>query len=81
MFAGGVLPALVFMALLLRIPESPRWLNEQNRAEEAGRVLEKVGGAAYAQAEWQSFATAWRAPPEDGANCYRPHCDTRSSWA
>ena len=51
MLAAESLPALVFLVLLLRIPESPKWLIQAGREEEARRTLHRVGGAAYAEAE------------------------------
>ncbi len=39
MFAIGALPAAVFLALVLTVPESPRWLFINNRAQAAERVL------------------------------------------
>ncbi len=51
MFASGILPAMVFGLLLLLIPESPRWLIERRREEEARTVLTKVAGPAFAASE------------------------------
>jgi len=51
MFASGILPSLVFGLLLLRIPESPRWLIERRREDQARAVLTKVAGAAFAETE------------------------------
>lgn len=48
MFATGVAPSLVFALLLLRIPESPRWLIEMGSEERATAVLGSVGGPAFA---------------------------------
>jgi len=51
MFGSGALPALVFLALLFAVPESPRWLVRRGDALRAGAILARVGGAERAQAE------------------------------
>jgi sugar porter (SP) family MFS transporter len=51
MFAGGVIPAIAFALLLIRIPESPRWLVEMGRDAEAGAILAKVAGDQHAHSE------------------------------
>ena len=51
MFAIGIVPAVVFLLLLLAIPESPRWLAEKGREERAAAILARVGGDEFAQAE------------------------------
>jgi SP family arabinose:H+ symporter-like MFS transporter len=55
MFATGALPAVVFFGLVLRVPESPRWLVKQGREDDALSVLTKVGGEASAAAELQAI--------------------------
>ncbi len=58
MFASGTLPSIAFALLLLRIPESPRWLVEMDRAEQAKTILTKVAGEDFAQAELESIRAA-----------------------
>lgn len=51
MFGLGALPAVLFGALLLGIPESPRWLVQRGRESEAIAVLARVAGTGFANAE------------------------------
>lgn len=51
MLGAEALPALLFVFLLFPIPESPKWLIQAGREEEARRTLERVGGPAYADSE------------------------------
>jgi sugar porter (SP) family MFS transporter len=45
MFGVAALPAILFLILLFRIPQSPRWLATQNRVEEARSVLQSIGSS------------------------------------
>ncbi len=58
MFGMGIAPAVLFALLLIPIPESPRWLIEKKREAEAKRILEKVGGPAFAGPEFASIKTS-----------------------
>ncbi len=61
MFATGILPSAAFGVLLFWLPESPRWLVEAGRAEEARAVLTRVGGETHAEVELASIREALRA--------------------
>jgi SP family xylose:H+ symportor-like MFS transporter len=56
MFASGIAPSALFLVLLATVPESPRWLVEQGRLDKARRVLARIGGPEYADAETQAIS-------------------------
>ena len=48
MFAAELVPAILFFALMMYAPESPRWLVKHGNDRQALAVLERVGNASYA---------------------------------
>lgn len=55
MFWAELIPAGLFFVLSFAIPESPRWLALMNRNDEAGRILERIGGKDYAKQSLAEF--------------------------
>lgn len=49
MFGLETIPALLFLAGIFMIPESPRWLYNQNRADEGRSILERIMGSRKAE--------------------------------
>jgi hypothetical protein len=47
-WSGYAIPSLLFLVTTLLVPESPRWLATRGRAQQAFRVLERLGGPSYA---------------------------------
>jgi len=54
------LPALIYLAALLAVPESPRWLLMRNRESEARSILERIGGEKAAALEIASIRNSVR---------------------
>ena len=72
MFGLGVLPAVVFLGLLLVVPESPRWLIEQGRREEALHILARVNGPAAAALELKSIEASIAGEASSIAQLFQP---------
>ena len=51
MFGLEAVPALIFFALMLLMPESVRWLVKNGEDEKARQILSRLGGDRYADAE------------------------------
>lgn len=55
MFGSGIIPSVIFMVLLLTVPESPRWLASQKRNTEALHILTRINGPVMAGLELESI--------------------------
>ncbi len=49
MFAATAVPSLLFFAGMFFVPESPRWLAQNGRPEQARDILARIGGGDYAR--------------------------------
>jgi len=58
MLGAGAIPALIFFGLLFAVPESPRWLAQRGRRNEALAVLTSAGGADHAAREMAAIQDA-----------------------
>ena len=58
MLGIGAVPAVVFFLLLLGVPESPRWLAQNNREVEARQILSRAVGAVDAEEQMTEIREA-----------------------
>jgi len=55
MFGMQVIPSVIFFLLMVTMPESVRWLLKKGRTAQARKILERIGGAKYAELETDSI--------------------------
>jgi MFS family permease len=55
MLASNAAPVPIFIVGLLLVPESPRWMVQRNRRQEAIRVLTLIDGRQHAESEMQDI--------------------------
>ncbi len=60
MFLTGVIPSLLFLVLMVLVPETPRFLASSGRSEEAFRVLEQISGRYQALIEFAEIQSTMR---------------------
>lgn len=60
MLGSNMIPALVFFILLFFVPESPRWLIQEDRLPDARVILDRVNGIREGKVEMDNIQSALR---------------------
>lgn len=72
MFASELVFVGLFGLLLLLVPESPRWLAEQGRVEEAHAIFARIDGRQFAEAEMEQVQQSLAAESGSLAELFAP---------
>jgi SP family arabinose:H+ symporter-like MFS transporter len=72
MFITGVLPSVLFLALLLFVPETPRFLFKIGKEDAAFRVLKDIGGEELARRELEEIRGSFAEALKGWAELNRP---------
>jgi MFS transporter, SP family, arabinose:H+ symporter len=72
MFITGVIPSVVFFVLLLRAPETPRFLMMKGRRDEAFAIMERSGGRAAAEFAMTEITASLQTQRREWRDLLRP---------
>jgi SP family xylose:H+ symportor-like MFS transporter len=70
MFGSGAIPAFALLILLIKVPESPRWLAEKSRTREALAILVRVNGEQQARREMTLIEEALKTESGSGQQLF-----------
>jgi SP family arabinose:H+ symporter-like MFS transporter len=72
MFGSGAIPSVIFLILLFFVPESPRWLSQKSKWEEAGSILTKINGSEKAEKELKEIRQSLAMEQSSFADILKP---------
>lgn len=72
MFGVEMIPALLFVLLLMFVPESPRWLIKAGFEKEGYSILSKIGGEITAKSELTEIKSALEEDKGDLSELFKP---------
>lgn len=72
MFGAEMLPAGLFLLLLLLVPESPRWLIKAGRDDAGRKLLTRISGASVARREMDDIRQAMSHEEDSITELFRP---------
>jgi SP family arabinose:H+ symporter-like MFS transporter len=72
MFASEIVPVVIFIVLLWFLPQSPRWLANKGRDQEALEVLSSVDGPDFAKQEMAAIKTSLAEEPGTFSELFSP---------
>ena len=72
MFGSGLIPSVIFIALLFFVPESPRWLVSKNRIIEAEEVFVKINGINSSKIEFVNVTDDFLNKEESFLQMFKP---------
>jgi MFS transporter, SP family, arabinose:H+ symporter len=72
MFGMEIIPALLFLLLLITVPESPRWLIRQAREEEGRSILQRISGIETAKREFEEITESLKQKRGDIRELFKP---------
>lgn len=72
MFAVEMVPSLFFLAGIFAIPESPRWLIQQNRVEEGKSILFRISGRRLSEEQSRAILNSKKEEKGSYRELFRP---------